>query len=35
MRRHLIAAALMILVSAPLQAADVAANITAAIALPS
>ncbi len=32
MRRHLIAAALMILVSAPLQAADVAANITAAIA---
>ncbi len=32
MRRHLIAAALMILVSAPLQAADVAANITEAIA---
>ena len=32
MRRHLIAAALMILVSAPLQAADVPANITAAVA---
>jgi predicted methyltransferase len=32
MRRHLIAAALMILVSAPLQAADVSANITAAVA---
>lgn len=32
MRRHLIAAALLILVSAPLQAADVSANITAAVA---
>lgn len=32
MRRHLIAAALLILVSAPLQAADVPANITAAVA---
>jgi len=32
MRRHLIAAALLILASAPLQAADVPANITAAVA---
>ncbi len=32
MRRHLIAAALLILVSAPLQAADVPANISAAVA---
>jgi len=32
MRRHLIAAALTFLVSAPLQAADVAAHITAAVA---
>lgn len=32
MRRHLIAAALMILVSVPLQAADVPANISAAVA---
>ncbi|MBF8292422.1 MAG: methyltransferase protein, partial [Steroidobacteraceae bacterium] len=32
MRRHLFAAALMFLVSAPLQAADLPANITAAVA---
>ena len=32
MRRHLVAAALMILVSAPLQAADVPAHIAAAVA---
>ena len=32
MRRHLIAAALLMLASAPLQAADVPANITAAVA---
>ena len=34
MRCHLIATALMILVSAPLQAADMPANITAAVAAP-